>query len=468
MATVKISGLPDCIKVPSYREVETTVTVQYSLSAGELSAVANGCHGEPEIVVFVGGPSAPKTVEVGRATVTVGTGTRTVTVKWKPNTSWMQGVKDVTFFAKLRVPWRHEVWGQIECDEKDIASDTRTTKVAYGVSDCGGVTPPNEGCTGENPNRSARIINKNYSDGVDIRISGVRTDCNESTGEYYTTVFFKVTVDPKKVPALKQYIKKAPQYINPCAQMWSGTYDAIVANVKAFFGTDSGGAEYSISPQGVVCCNGDTKVPCDRSHLREVTIWRPASKFELAPNIPPRIIVTKPGNYTVRLDLIINGTPVTVATATVSVTEGPSPRPSSVKDALMQELKKWYKNTLGLQGFDWSYDVTSTVAKVKPGVSTAILAGKYEILNYQYAGTTRPARRPVADIVSGWEQGYEQALFYIGADKYPNVDKHGWYWVWVPCELGINSVPKPPSRKLNLGILAVIGGALWALTKRGR
>ncbi len=110
---------------------------------------------------------------------------------------------------------------------------------------------------------------------------------------------------------------------------------------------------------------------------------------------------------------------------------------------LLQELKRWYKKNVTVPGvteyYDWSFDVTSLVKQVYPEVEKAYLYGRYEIVSSVYAGKTRPADRPVTDIVKGWEQGYERALLYLGRETYPELanypDYEGWYWAYVPCKL---------------------------------
>jgi len=105
---------------------------------------------------------------------------------------------------------------------------------------------------------------------------------------------------------------------------------------------------------------------------------------------------------------------------------------------LMSELKKWYKNNLGISGADWSFNVTEMVKKVYPDVTKATLYGWYRIEGYTYAGKERPPDRDPRDIVKGWEDGIELALFNIGTDVYNIPEEYaGWYWVTVPCRLEI-------------------------------
>ena len=116
----------------------------------------------------------------------------------------------------------------------------------------------------------------------------------------------------------------------------------------------------------------------------------------------------------------------------------------SVGEALMQELKKWYKKNVDVPGvtepYDWSFDVTNTVIEsgLIENVEKAYLYGWYEITSYSYAGKERPPDRTPQEIVNGWLGGTELALLYIGTDAYNIPEEHaGWYWVTVPCRLVI-------------------------------
>ena len=116
----------------------------------------------------------------------------------------------------------------------------------------------------------------------------------------------------------------------------------------------------------------------------------------------------------------------------------------SIKEALMQELKKWYKKNVEVPGvtepYDWSFDVTSTVIQsgLIENVEKAYLYGWYEIRSYSYAGKERPPDRPPQEIVSGWLNGIELALLEIKTADYNIPEEHaGWYWVTVPCRLVI-------------------------------
>ena len=113
-----------------------------------------------------------------------------------------------------------------------------------------------------------------------------------------------------------------------------------------------------------------------------------------------------------------------------------------VKTALMLELKKWYTKTVEVPGvtepYDWSFDVTETVRKsgLVGDVEKAYLYGWHRIESYTYAGTSRPPARSSQEIVSGWLNGYELALFPLNQKDYPNLKgSYGWYWVKVPAKL---------------------------------
>jgi len=114
----------------------------------------------------------------------------------------------------------------------------------------------------------------------------------------------------------------------------------------------------------------------------------------------------------------------------------------SVGEALMQELKKWYKKNVDVPGvtepYDWSFDVTSTVIEsgLIENVEKAYLYGWYRIDKYAYAGKERPPDRSAQDIVYGWQECKELALLNIGTDVYDIPEEYaGWYWVTVPCRL---------------------------------
>ena len=119
-------------------------------------------------------------------------------------------------------------------------------------------------------------------------------------------------------------------------------------------------------------------------------------------------------------------------------------KPIPIEDALMQELKKWYKKNVDVPGvtepYDWSFDVTNTVIEsgLIENVEEAYLYGWYEITSYSYAGKERPPDRTPQEIVNGWLGGTELALLYIGTDAYNIPEEYaGWYWVTVPCRLVI-------------------------------
>jgi len=117
-------------------------------------------------------------------------------------------------------------------------------------------------------------------------------------------------------------------------------------------------------------------------------------------------------------------------------------REVTVEEALLLELKKWYKKTVEVPGvsepYDWSFDVTETVRKsgLVGDVEKAYLYGWHRIESYTYAGTSRPPDRSPQEIVSGWLNGYELALFPLNQKDYPNLmGSYGWYWVKVPAKL---------------------------------
>ena len=471
MASIKITGLPSCIKVPSYREVSTSVTVSYTLSSGDM-ALANGCPGSPEIVVFVGGPSSPNTIEAGRATVSVGSGSRAVTVRWKPDSSWMQGVKNVTFYAKLRIPWRHSVGGRVTCDTKDIASDTKSTKVAYGVDSCGGSSGGgggSGGCSGPKPKRKAVIISKDCQPGIDVRLTSIHTDCNKSGGYYYSTVFFDITIDPKKVPVLKPYIKKVDRYISdPCTHMTSGTYEVIKANVKGFFGTSSGGSEITISPIKTVCCSHDRSVSCDAPPDRItgfVQLWRSVTPFKYGVTdrgyFPPRFVATKPGVYDVYLKFKINGKWHTVCHLKVKVYEEGQPQPQPPKPPQPPKEEECTKTDFingminaarrnpALIGWEGprspKLDVTSTVKEVVPDTKRAVLTiyggdASKVIIKGPYSAMPKPLDKRI--IVNNWLNGQEWERQYCPKNK-------KYYWVIYPAKLDITKEQKPTEPKTS-------------------
>ena len=123
---------------------------------------------------------------------------------------------------------------------------------------------------------------------------------------------------------------------------------------------------------------------------------------------------------------------------------------TTVANALMTELKKWYKKNVDVPGvteaYDWSFDVTQAVINsgLVQDVSKAYIYGWYRINGYSYAGTTRPPERSDADKVRTWLSGVEKALFYLGSDTYVLTDgSYGYYWADVPVKLVV--VKKTPS-----------------------
>jgi len=156
---------------------------------------------------------------------------------------------------------------------------------------------------------------------------------------------------------------------------------------------------------------------------------------------------------------------------------GGAPTVTTLRDALLNELKKLYTKSVDVPGvtesYDWSYDVTQTVVNsglITEPFTNAYMYGWHKIISYTYAGPNKPTPRSDVDKVSNWISGHEKALLYIGKDTYTLADgNYGWYWVDVPARLTITKGGEVvPVYKQGIGPLLLFGGvaALMLLSRK--
>ncbi len=457
MASVKIVGLPDCIKVPKYQEVITPVTVEYSISTAELKTLAGSCSPKARISVGVGGPSKPQLVKAGIADISPGSGKKTVFVTWKPPTSWMQGVHEVTFIASLITSHETVIGGNKYCDETAVTRSTYTTKVAYGVDSCEGRPSPGPGPSpGPKPNRKYRIISKEFQEGISIDFRG--SDTYYVNGRWWTSVFFNITIDPYLNPTLRKFITKQPVPVgDPCTSRRYKSLPVIAPRITLAFGS----SRYTISP---------VEIRCGRTKRVTMTLPRLAGKFTIRDG-PPRVTFCNTGVHTV--DFYIRAKPPAgdgsykVGTLKLEIYEEQSPTSCTKDDfigGMINAAKKHEGFITMVDPYSPKLDVLDTVRKVIPDATRATLTiwgSKKDKIQIKGPYDTQPPALSPEQIVDNWRNGQEW--------ERQRCEKDGkWYWVIYPATLDLEVPgPFPSPIELIVNKTAVNVGEPVTFTVRG-